>query len=369
MTQPATALKHTPFNAQHRAAGAKLVDFAGYEMPVRYTGDVREHMAVRNSVGLFDISHMGEFRVRGPGAMEFVQGAVTNDVSALAVGQALYSPMCRPDGGIVDDILVYRSADHFMLVVNASNITKDFAWLQSTCPPGVTFEDLSDQTALLAVQGPKASEVLRGHVPAAALGLGYYRFLEGEAFGAPSVISRTGYTGEDGFELYFDPRHAAAVWDGLMGAGRPFGLELVGLGARDTLRLELGYMLYGNDIDDTTTPLEAGLGWTVKLAKPEFAGRDVLVRQKEQGTPRRLVGLEAEGRRVPRHGMAVEREGRSIGTVTSGTFSPSLERGIAMAYVEPAAAAVGTTLDVVAGSARIPVRVVKRPFYNRGSHR
>ena len=367
--QPTTALKHTPFNAQHRAAGAKLVDFAGYEMPVRYTGDVREHQAVRNSAGLFDISHMGEFQVRGAGALEFIQRAVTNDVAGLAVGQALYSPMCRPDGGIVDDILVYRSADHFMLVVNASNITKDFAWLQSTRPAAVSLQDVSEQTALLAVQGPRAPDVLRGHVPAAALELGYYRFLEGEVYGAPALISRTGYTGEDGFELYFHPRHAATVWEGLAESGRAFGLEPVGLGARDTLRLEMGYMLYGNDIYDTTTPLEAGLGWTVKLTKPEFAGREVVVKQKEQGVPRKLVGLEAEGRRVPRYGMAVEREGRPAGRVTSGTFSPSLERAIAMAYVEPAAGALGTALEVVAGTTRIPVRVVKRPFYTRGSHR
>ena len=367
--QPTSTLKHTPFNAQHRADGAKLVDFAGFEMPVRYTGDVREHLAVRNAVGLFDICHMGEFQVRGGGAMEFIQRAVTNDVSSLAVGQALYSPMCRPDGGIVDDILVYRAADHYMLVVNASNIAKDFAWLQSGCPASVSFEDRSDETALLAIQGPRAAEVVRPHVPAAALDLGYYRFLEGLLCGAPAVISRTGYTGEDGFELYFHPRHAETVWNALMESGGGAGLELVGLGARDTLRLEMGYMLYGNDIDDHTTPLEAGLGWTVKLAKPEFAGRDVLVRQKEQGVPRKLVGLEAEGRRVPRHGMAVESGGRAVGQVTSGAFSPSLEKAIAMAYVEPSLAALGTALEVAAGSTRIPVRVVKRPFYTRGSHR
>ena len=369
MSQPAATLKHTPFNAQHRAAGAKLVDFAGYEMPVRYTGDVREHLAVRNAVGLFDISHMGEFQVRGSGAMEFIQRAVTNDVASLAVGQALYSPMCRPDGGIVDDILVYRAGDHFMLVVNASNIAKDFAWLESSCPTGVTLVDRSEETALLAVQGPKAAEVVRPHVPSAALDLGYYRFVEGLLCGAAAVISRTGYTGEDGFELYFHPSHAETVWGALMESGKRAGLELVGLGARDTLRLEMGYMLYGNDIDDRTTPLEAGLGWTVKLAKPEFAGREVLLRQKEQGTARKLVGLEAEGRRVPRHGMAVEAAGRAVGEVTSGAFSPSLERAIAMAYVEPSLGALGTALEVVAGSTRIPVRVVKRPFYTRGSHR
>jgi len=366
---PTSTLKHTPFNAQHRAAGAKLVEFAGFEMPVRYSGDVREHLTVRQRAGLFDISHMGEFHVAGPGAVEFVDGAVTNDVAALEVGQALYSPMCRDDAGIVDDVLVYRFADHLMMVVNASNVAKDFAWLTSRRPDGVVLEDRSDATALLAVQGPRAAEVLRGHVPDAALDLGYYRFLEGKLFGVPAVISRTGYTGEDGFELYFDPAHGTAVWEGLVAAGQPVGLEPVGLGARDTLRLEMAYMLYGNDIDDTTSPLEAGLGWTVKLGKPDFAGKAVLAGQKERGLARKLIGLEAEGRRVPRHGMTVERDGRAIGVVTSGTFAPSLEKAIAMAYVESEAGAVGTALEVVAGTTRIAARVVKRPFYTRGTHR
>jgi aminomethyltransferase len=366
---PTSTLKHTPFNAQHRAAGAKLVDFAGFEMPLRYTGDVREHLAVRQRAGLFDISHMGEFHVAGSGAVEFVDRAVTNDVAGLAEGQALYSPMCRDDGGIVDDVLVYRFADRLMIVVNASNVAKDFAWLSSRRPPGVILEDRSDATALLAVQGSRAPEVLRGHVPAAALELGYYRFLEGRLFGVPAVIARTGYTGEDGFELYFDPEHAATVWDGVMTAGGPVGLEPVGLGARDTLRLEMAYMLYGNDIDDSTSPLEAGLGWTVKLGKPQFAGRSVLAAQKDRGLTRKLVGLEAEGRRVPRHGMPIESGGRAIGVVTSGTFAPSLEKAIAMAYVETAASVIGAAVEVVAGTARIPARVVKRPFYTRGTHR
>ena len=366
---PAATLKHTPFNAQHRAAGAKLVDFAGFEMPVRYSGDVREHQAVRQRVGLFDISHMGEFHVAGPGAISFVDRAVTNDVTALEIGQALYSPMCREDGGIVDDVLVYRFADRLMVVVNASNIAKDFAWLEAQRPAGVVFEDRSEQTALLAIQGPRAAEVVKGHVPDAALDLGYYRFLEGELFGVPAVISRTGYTGEDGFELYFDPRHGDAVWDGLAKAGAPAGLEPVGLGARDTLRLEMAYMLYGNDIDDHTTPLEAGLGWTVKLAKPGFVGKATLERQKAEGLGRKLVGLEADGRRVPRHGMAVEANGRPVGVVTSGTFGPSLEKAIAMAYVESGSGALGSAVEVVAGTTRIPARVVKRPFYTQGSHR
>jgi aminomethyltransferase len=367
--EPLSTLKRTPFHAFHKAAGAKLVDFAGFEMPLRYTGDVHEHQLVRTAVGLFDISHMGEFMVRGRDAAGFLDQSLTNDVAGMTPGQAMYSAMCRPDGGIVDDLYVYRSADHFMLVVNASNIAKDFAWLRERCPTGVELTDRSDEMALLAVQGPRAADVLRGHVPDEALAMPSNRFVEGPLFGISAVIARTGYTGEDGFELYFNPAGAASVWTGLIEAGRPLGLEPVGLGARDTLRLEMAYMLYGNDIDDTTTPLEAGLGWTVKLAKPAFAGRDVLVRQKEQGLARKLVGIEAEGRRVPRHGMAVESGERAVGRVTSGTFSPSLERAIAMAYVESGLSALGTQLEVVAGASRIVTRVVKRPFYTRGSRR
>ena len=367
--EPTTALRRTPFYEQHRAAGAKLVEFAGFEMPVRYTGDVREHQAVRTTAGLFDITHMGEFMVRGAGATAWLDHMVTNHVGGLAVGQALYSPMCRPDGGIVDDLLVYRYADHHMLVVNASNLTKDFNWLQQHVPAGVTLEDHSDATALLAVQGPNAAAILRGHVPDAALELGYYRFTTGDLFGVPATISRTGYTGEDGFELYFHPRHGDSVWNGLIAAGQPHGLELIGLGARDTLRLEMGYMLYGNDIDDTTTPLEAGLGWTVKLAKGEFHGRDVMVKQKADGLTRKLVGFQLEGRRVPRHGMRIVSDGRPVGQVASGTFSPSLERPIGMGYVETALAAVGTTLEIEAGSTTLAARVTARPFYTRGTHR
>jgi len=367
--EPTTTLKRTPFHAFHKAAGAKLVDFAGFEMPLRYTGDVHEHQAVRTGVGLFDISHMGEFDVRGPGTVAFLARALANDASAMTVGQAMYTTMCRPDGGIVDDLYVYRSDDHFMLVVNASNIAKDFAWLKQHCPSDVALADQSDATALLAIQGPKAPEVLRGHVPEAALEQPSNRFVQGPLFGVPAVIARTGYTGEDGFELYFDAAKGATVWEGLMSAGKPAGLEPIGLGARDTLRLEMAYMLYGNDIDDTTSPVEAGLGWTLKLNRGDFIGRENLVRQKEQGAARKLVGLEAEGRRVPRHDMAVESGGRVVGKVTSGAFGPSLERAIAMAYVEPGVSALGTSLEVVAGAGRIPVRVVKRPFYTHGSRR
>lgn len=367
--QPAPTLKRTPFTEFHRAAGAKLVEFAGFEMPVRYTGDVREHLAVRGAAGLFDITHMGEFEVRGPGAGAWLDRMLTNDVGAMAVGQALYSPMCRPDAGIVDDLLVYRYDDHYMLVVNASNLAKDFAWLDGHRPDGVSLADRSDATALLAVQGPRAAEVLRGHVPGAALDLGYYRFTTGALFGVPATLARTGYTGEDGFELYFAPEHGEAVWTGLVEAGRPHGLELVGLGARDTLRLEMGYMLYGNDIDDTTTPLEAGLGWTVKLAKPSFHGREVLAKQKAGDLARRLAGFQLDGRRVPRHGMPILAGGRVVGHVTSGTFSPTLERPIGMGYVESALAATGTELEIQAGSAMLAARVTARPFHTRGSRR
>jgi aminomethyltransferase len=368
--QRTDVVRRTPFHAFHEAAGGKLIEFAGFLMPVRYTGDVREHLCVRNKAGLFDITHMGEFHVAGKGGLEFLNRVVTNDVSAMQIGQALYSPMCRPDGGIVDDLLIYRSADHFLVVVNASNTAKDFAWMKQHCPAGVTFEDRSADTALLAVQGPRAPEVLRGHLPDAVLDLGYYRFMEGPLFGVPAVLARTGYTGEDGFELYFHPRHAETVWNGLTKAGAGVGLEPIGLGARDTLRLEMGFMLYGNDIDDTTSPLEAGLGWTVKLDKGEFNGREFLARQKAQGLSRRLVAFDLEGRRVPRHGMPIESRGRQVGQVTSGTFSPSLERPIGMGYVETPLAAIGTALDiVVAGGAKLPARVVKLPFYKHGSRR
>jgi aminomethyltransferase len=348
--QPTQTARRTPFYDFHRSAGAKLVEFAGFEMPLRYTGDQREHQCVRERAGLFDISHMGEFRVEGAGAAEFLNRMVTNDVAALDVGQALYSPMCRPDGGIVDDLLVYRLRDRFMVVVNAGTTSKDFAWLSEHCPAGVALRDESEQTALLAVQGPRAADVLRGQVPAAVLDLGYYRFTESSVFGVPALISRTGYTGEDGFEIYFDPAHAANVWQGLLAAGAPLGLELVGLGARDTLRLEVGYMLYGNDIDDATSPLEAGLGWTVKLGKRDFIGRDVFVKQHEQG-----------------HDMAIASGGQAIGRVTSGTFSPTLQRPIGLGYVAPQLAARGTELQIRAGEAELPAKVVARPFYTRGS--
>jgi aminomethyltransferase len=256
-----------------------------------------------------------------------------------------------------------------MVVVNAANIAKDFAWMNEHVPADVKLEDRSDQTALLALQGPRAVEVLRGHVPDPALELGFYRFMTGRLFGVDAILSRTGYTGEDGFELYFHVNDAVPVWEGLMKAGAPHGLEPVGLGARDTLRLEMGYMLYGNDIDDSTHPLEAGIGWTVKLDRGDFIGRDALLRIKQEGLKRRLVGITSDGRRVPRHAMVIESAGRPIGQVTSGTFSPTLERAIAMAYVETGCTAIDTAFEVVSGTTRIPARVTKKPFHTGGSHK
>jgi aminomethyltransferase len=368
---PATTTpRRTPFYEFHRAAGARLIDFAGFEMPVRYRGDVLEHQCVRQAAGLFDVSHMGEFEVAGVGAGAWLGRMVTNDVLALEVGQALYSPMCLPGGGIVDDLLIYRLPDRYMVVVNASNISKDFGWFEQQCPEGVRLSDRSDETALLAVQGPKTAQVLKGHVPDAALELDAYRFQIGRVFGADGVISRTGYTGEDGFELYFHPRHAEEVWSGLIHAGAPHGLEPVGLGARDTLRLEMAYMLYGNDITEATTPLEAGLGWTVKLGKSGgFIGQEALEKQKAAGLERRLVGFQVQGRRVARHDMPVERDGAAVGQVTSGTHSPSLERPIGMAYVPATLARTGSALQIRAGTSMLEAVVVPRPFYTHGSRR
>ncbi|MEO6462998.1 MAG: glycine cleavage system aminomethyltransferase GcvT [Candidatus Eisenbacteria bacterium] len=361
----------TPFLEQHRKAGAKLVEFAGFLMPVSYAGILQEHRAVRSGAGVFDVSHMGEFEVRGPQAGAFVDHLVTNRVADVEVGQAVYTPMCLPDGGIVDDLLAYKFEDRYMLVVNAANIEGDWAWANQVAGGfDVQLENVSDRIAQLAVQGPRAAEIFAGLVPQAALDLGFYRFTGVDLWGTPMVFSRTGYTGEDGFELYFDAAAAEGVWDELFRAGRKVGLEPIGLGARDTLRLEMAYCLYGNDIDRTTNPLEAGLGWTVKLDKPDFSGRAALAAVKAAGLSRRLVGLEVDAPRVARHDWDVlDPLGAVVGRVTSGTASPTLGRNIALAYVPAAGAANGTPYSLRSGGATLPARVVPRPFYTEASHR
>ena len=360
----------TPFLECHKRAGAKLVEFAGFLLPISYEGILAEHKAVRTSAGVFDVSHMGEFEVRGPEAGKFVDHLVTNKVASVDVGQAVYTPMCLKDGGIVDDLLAYKFEDRVMLVVNAANIEKDWAWVQESAQGfDVRLENVSDRVAQLAVQGPRAAEIFEGLVPPQALDLAYYRFTGATIWGTPMVFSRTGYTGEDGFELYFDAAQGEHVWNELFKAGAKVGLKPIGLGARDTLRLEMAYCLYGNDIDTTTNPLEAGLGWTVKLDKPEFLGKQAIAQVKAEGLKRRLVGLEIASPRVARHGWEVAQDGASVGEVTSGTSSPSLGKSIALAYVPATSAATGTALTVRQGATELPARVVPRPFYTEASHR
>jgi aminomethyltransferase len=363
----ATTLKRTPLYDVHVALGAKIVPFAGFEMPVQYpTGITAEHKAVREKAGLFDVSHMGEFVVRGPQAVDFVNYVTTNDVAALAPGQAQYSTILREDGTIVDDCLIYRAEDRVLMVVNGSNIDKDFAHISRFVKKfNATLEDISDKIALLALQGPDAARILQKLTDTDLSKIKYYEFTIGEVAGVEKVyISRTGYTGEDGFELYFGGEHAVKIWNALTASGE---VTPTGLGARDSLRLEMGMALYGNDLDDTTTPLEASLGWLVKMKKGDFVGRDALAKQKERGLERKLVGFTTVERSFPRHGYPVFAAGRPSGEVRSGTMSPTLGIPIGTAYVPPASAAEGAALEIEIRGKRIPATVQKMPFYKNGS--
>jgi aminomethyltransferase len=362
------ALKRTPLHEQHRALGAKIVPFAGYEMPVQYPGGITaEHKAVREGCGVFDVSHMGEFIVTGPDAVAFVNHVTTNDVAKLAVGQVHYSTILNERGTIEDDCLVYRLQDRLMMVVNASNREKDLAHvLRYKGDFDVTVEDRSDDYALLAVQGPKAEEILQSLTESDLSQIAYYWFVEGAVAGVSGIISRTGYTGEDGFELYVPAADAPRLWDALLATGR---ITPAGLGARDTLRLEMGMALYGNDIDDTVTPLEANLGWLVKLAKGDFVGKPALEAQKAAGIPRRLVGFTVAERAIPRHGYPVFHAGQSSGEVRSGTMSPTLGVSIGTAYLPAAAAAPGTAFEIDVRGKRVAATVVKPPFYKDASHK
>jgi aminomethyltransferase len=366
-TAPHT-LKRTPLHDIHAALGAKLVPFAGYEMPVQYpTGITAEHKAVRQRCGLFDVSHMGEFLVKGPGAIDFVNFVTTNNVAKLAIGQAHYSTILNDRGTIEDDCLVYRLPEHLMMVVNASNVGKDLAHISRHLDRfDCTIEDISDRIALLALQGPHAERILQPLTDSNLSSIGYYHFVEGTVGDQPTIISRTGYTGEDGFELYFDGQYAEAIWKTLIDTGE---VTPAGLGSRDSLRLEMGMALYGNDIDDTTTPLEANLGWLVKLQKGEFVGRDALMRQKEHGIPRKLVGFTTSERAFPRHGYPVRVNGKESGIVRSGTMSPSLNIPIGTCYLPTASSAEGTSFAVEIRGKEIPATVAKLPFYKEGSHK
>jgi aminomethyltransferase len=361
-------LKRTPLYECHREAGARLVEFAGWEMPVQYQGVIEEHRAVRTAAGMFDVSHMGEVRVRGAGAESFLQRLTPNDVSKLVPGRAHYSGLLTEQGTYIDDLLIYRlAADDFLVVVNASNAPRDFAWIADHADgkPDVTVADESDRWALIALQGPRAVEILTPLATPGAAAVKYYGFLQGEVAGRPAILSRTGYTGEDGFELYVAPEDAPEIWRRLLEAGAPHGLVPAGLGARDTLRLEAAMALYGHEIDETTTPWEAGLAWVVKLDKGDFLGREALVAQKEAGAPRKLVGFEVQGRGIARQGHLVQVEGENVGVVTSGTWSPTFEKALGLAYVPPRLAEPGTPLSLDVRGRGVPAVVVATPFYRR----
>ena len=369
MPQIAEEVKKTPLSAVHEAAGGKMVPFAGFYMPVSYRGITEEHRKVRSSVGVFDLSHMGEFRVTGPNGLEFLQKVTTNDVTKLAVWDVQYSLMCYPEGGVVDDLLVYRLPDSYLLVVNAANIEKDFNWLVSHTPEGATLTDESDQTALIAIQGPRAEALMAKLTDFDLPNLGYYKAVRAKVSSREILFSRTGYTGEDGFELYIPPEKADFFWRKIMEAGKEFDIEPIGLGARDTLRLEMKYMLYGNDIDATTNPMEAGLGWVVKLNKGDFIGKGPIERMKTEGPKRKLVAFEMLEKSIPRKGCSIYAGSQKTGEVTSGTFSPSLDKGIGLGYIPSALSAAGTKLEIDIRGKKTPATVVSTPFYKNGTRK
>lgn len=358
--------KKTPLNAIHRQLGARMVEFAGWDMPVQYAGPMSEHLAVRTRAGIFDVSHMGEIEVQGAGAEETVQSVTCNDVRRLAIGQCQYSGLTTPSGTFVDDILVYRmEANHFFICVNASNQIKDYEWIRGHARPGTEVLFRSDDFAQLAVQGPRSLEIMRPLVDIRLDSMQYYWFSPGKVAGVDAIISRTGYTGEDGFEVYCPPAHAEMIWTRIMESGKPRGIQPAGLAARNTLRLEAKMALYGNDIDETTTVLEAGLGWICKLDKGDFIGRDALVKQKNEGVRRLLIGFEMIERGIARDHYPVELEGRIIGAVTSGSPAPYLKKNIGLAYLPIEKSAVGTEFKIIIRDRATPARVVPTPFYRK----
>lgn len=360
-------LKRTPLYEEHLAGKAKLIDFGGWEMPVQYVGVIDEHHVVRTKAGLFDVSHMGEIDARGEEALAFVQMLITNDVNKLEDGKILYSPMCYPSGGIVDDLLVYRySSNHFLLVVNASNTDKDYAWIiQQAENFKVSVENISEKYAQLALQGPLAETILQRISNVNLSQLRYYTFTNGEIDGVSCLISRTGYTGEDGFEIYVSPEYGRQLWRKILETGASDGVQPIGLGARDTLRFEARLPLYGNELGAEITPLEAGLGIFVKLDKSDFIGREVLLGQKEHGIPRRLVGLEMIERGIARSHYSLQKDGKEIGFVTSGSFSPTLNKNIALGLIRADLAIQGEFLDVIIRGKAVKAKIIPSLFYKR----
>jgi aminomethyltransferase len=360
-------MKNTALSQVHEALGAKMVPFAGYNMPVQYEGVNAEHDTVRNSVGVFDVSHMGEFLLTGPDALDLIQRVTTNDASTLTIGRAQYSCLPNGKGGIVDDLIVYRiKEEQYLLVVNASNIDKDWTWISSHNTKNVEMRNLSDDYSLLAIQGPKAVEAMQALTTVDLSAIKYYHFEVGPFAGIEHVIiSATGYTGSGGFEIYCKNNEVQQVWDKVFEAGAAFGIKPIGLAARDTLRLEMGFCLYGNDIDDTTSPMEAGLGWITKFTK-DFVDADTLKAQKEAGVTRKLVGFEMIDRGIPRHDYRIlDASGNVIGKVTSGTQGPSVKKAIGMGYVDTAFSAAGSEIFIEIREKGVKAQVVKMPFYQK----
>ena len=366
MTQTITTnLKATPLLGLHKELGAKLVPFVGWNMPIQFAGVLSEHTCVRERVGLFDVSHMGEIEVKGKDAKKFLQFLLSNNVEKMFDGSILYSLMCYETGGVVDDLLAYRfSENHYFLCVNASNSDKDYDWIARHASSfNVNIKNISSETSQLALQGPDAKNVLQSLCDISLDDLSYYNFRKGMVNNVESLISRTGYTGEDGFELYLSPAKVSEVFRSLMEQGRSYGIQPIGLGARDTLRIEMGYPLYGNEIDNNPTPLDAGLGWVIKFDKGEFLGRGPLLKQKEQGSPlRKLVGLKLLTRGVPRAHYQVFKNGESVGEVTSGTFSPTLNTGVGLCYVSSEYSDIGNHLDVKIRDQLVATEVIQLPF-------
>ena len=358
-------MKNTALTETHIALGAKMVPFAGYNMPVQYVGINAEHETVRTAVGVFDVSHMGEFILKGEKALELIQAVISNDASKLFDGKIQYACLPNKTGGIVDDLLVYRVDEKtYMLVVNASNIEKDWNWISGFNTMGVDMKDISDRTSLLAVQGPKATEALQSLTDINLAEMEYYTFKKGVFAGIPNVlVSATGYTGAGGFEIYFDNEHADTIWEAIFKAGEAYGIKPIGLAARDTLRLEMGFCLYGNDIDDSTSPIEAGLGWVTKFTK-EFTNSAALLAQKQNGVAQKLVGFEMVERGIPRHDYEiVDADGAIIGKVTSGTQSPSLQKAIGLGYVKTDLAKEGQEIFIKIRDNKVKAQIVKFPFY------
>ncbi len=365
---PTATLKETPLADIHRQSGARMVDFAGWNMPVQYKSIISEHLAVRQAAGLFDVSHMGEFTISGAGAKSFLQFVIANDIEKLATPNfGLYTQLLNFDGGVVDDLIVYRRASDYLLVVNASNIEKDWQWLgeQAKSFGSVELTDQSPGTALLALQGPKAIEIMKELVGVQVTAMKSFHYSEDTVGGVKAAFARTGYTGEDGFEIFVETSQAAKLWQKILEAGKGFGIEPCGLGARDTLRLEACLPLYGHELDDVTTPLEAGLGWSVKLDKGDFIGREKLLKQKDNGFSKQLVCLVSEGKALPRQGYALKADDVALGYVTSGSQGIFVGHPIAMGYVPPDYASVGQKLTVEIREQDVPSQVVPRPFYKR----